>query len=1165
MDALRALRDPLQKYTGFRLPDAIKTLATSCLTSLHKKSFSVPICPSDSPVVRLLSSVLSTPKLLKVAPTIVGHVVDCLGSDCFSIESIQLIVHSVVPTVLEIDCNSLLQLVQYSVSGIQLQFPDLALIHDFFSIVLSATAHSNAVVSSTSMAVFAQLMQLLIDSPSRDSPRFLEECSTLPLFARFSDPLHCVVNALFVDLSEIAAGRGCQWLTAAKPPVTVAYDLLELAVSSNVVLLRAVAPLLAVLEGAVIQGLNDPQAVHFVIAFLEGFLEQHRSLCVAVFSDYLSRISAKSRLIHIPLFFFRCIATRTVGFAVRVFLLCDLDNTMFLALVRALVDFCEPNAPSKPPHFSIAHVKVHDLDQKFVLVAPYEILFGLLRSFDHDTDRRIATFLEESSTLFVKSILFVFKYSSLNTFSVPCDAFLTLLKLLRKFSLPELRNCLDIISTLHFNEQMPSEFEFAKKRELWYDFLLTFANANPGIFAENWDLLVLTLSSAKITLPETFTKNFTDEELTQLVTRVLTVRPLFREFVCHILLVNRSRFAVIWSIFKAFFTEHLKKKEMEDDVLRLFLDIIIKSICSETESSILEWGLRFVASGSNLQLRQKNSVLVQIRQILSENIMLLKQGWSSLFQILSPFNYNADLEILQTSFGVLSLICNDFFNLVPQNSLAACVRVIFQFAGCQADINLSLSSFDLLWVVVRVFENTSDNWLELMNELTELIHSNRPDVAQCAIRTFLNLMSSNFEQIPSNVFDYLIDSGFICVINGCTEFPDLLLALQELAHYTATFWEKFSRRSTFQSKYLPVLIEKQLWFTLNCDNHEWVTCGFQVFECLFQCPFLNSETEDLLRDSIMKINEHFLLISDMNCIIFACWGRTLGRLLLSLKQRNALGTISLWFPLLRRTCTVLKSLTHIHITVHRALEPIPGLCPMPPETTFMVLDFMLELGLINDQPPLREYLCGLMIPLFGQQMSNEDKLKFVVKCTPLFEFAVAEPLMRVVLEAGLGVTQEFSDAIFTAFSLIAKTCPDLADLADPALIAFFNQANKDDQKQFVIRNAQKFDIVSLIWVTFFNIDSEKFNSEVFENCFELVLRAVSEMLTQKESAELVLQFLLKCHVPAKKIGGHETNDWFVLKLMPRLVELIMDDSQAIRARVRELLAAVSPVVTGTLE
>jgi hypothetical protein len=35
--------------------------------------------------------------------------------------------------------------------------------------------------------------------------------------------------------------------------------------------------------------------------------------------------------------------------------------------------------------------------------------------------------------------------------------------------------------------------------------------------------------------------------------------------------------------------------------------------------------------------------------------------------------------------------------------------------------------------------------------------------------------------------------------------------------------------------------------------------------------------------------------------------------------------------------------------------------------------------------------------------------------------------------------------------------------------------------------------------------------------------------------------------------------------MPGLVELIIEESQAIRVRVKELLAAVSPVVTGAVE
>ena len=135
-------------------------------------------------------------------------------------------------------------------------------------------------------------------------------------------------------------------------------------------------------------------------------------------------------------------------------------------------------------------------------------------------------------------------------------------------------------------------------------------------------------------------------------------------------------------------------------------------------------------------MQNKTGVLEQIRHLLSQNVNIIRDGWSSLFQILSPVNYEGDSEILQTSFSVLNLICNDDFHLVPQSSLSGCVEIIFQFAASDADINISLSAFDLLWVVVRVMDNVAESWKSLMEKVLLLIQDPRGDVSQCAVRTF---------------------------------------------------------------------------------------------------------------------------------------------------------------------------------------------------------------------------------------------------------------------------------------------------------------------------------------------------------------------------------------------------------------------------------------------
>ena len=134
-------------------------------------------------------------------------------------------------------------------------------------------------------------------------------------------------------------------------------------------------------------------------------------------------------------------------------------------------------------------------------------------------------------------------------------------------------------------------------------------------------------------------------------------------------------------------------------------------------------------------MQNKTGVLEQIRHLLSQNVNIIRDGWSSLFQILSPVNYEGDSEILQTSFSVLNLPCNDDFHLVPQSSLSGCVEIIFQFAASDADINISLSAFDLLWVVVRVMDNVAESWKSLMEKVLLLIQDPRGDVSQCAVRT----------------------------------------------------------------------------------------------------------------------------------------------------------------------------------------------------------------------------------------------------------------------------------------------------------------------------------------------------------------------------------------------------------------------------------------------
>jgi hypothetical protein len=552
--------------------------------------------------------------------------------------------------------------------------------------------------------------------------------------------------------------------------------------------------------------------------------------------------------------------------------------------------------------------------------------------------------------------------------------------------------------------------------------------------------------------------------------------------------------------------------------------------------------------------------------VIAESIAVIRDGWSSLFQILSPVNYDGDPDILQTSFGVLTLICNDRFSCVVQNSLPSCIEIIFRFAGADSDINLSLSAFDLLWVAVRGIEHNAENWTTLLTELLKLSHDERSDVAQCAIRTFFSLVSSHFEQIPPVVVSYLIDAGFPDLITRFKQpsrFPDLELVLGELAHYTATFWDMFSTRETFLTKYLPLLIEKEHWFVLNCPDWELVTHSFQFYECLFTCPHLAPEIERLMRESIYAMHDAFLMVTDNSCIVFASFGRLMERIIQSVKTRNCVETVELWFPLIRKTVANLKSVTFIHLTPQRTLEGLTLIGPMPEEILFKVVALLMEFIAFEDQPCLGDYIGFILTTIYDQEVSDELRVKFIVACTSFFEHRCAEGFMKSILATNPHINGTPSAALFHAFSLMAVTCPALEETVNSQMLQFFDKASRDDQLAFVKRNCRKLDILILLWSQFFVPPPPTFCESVFENCFDAVLQAMADLMVDPDWTEHVLQFFQDCHVPVKEVKGATTEKWFLLRIIPVLVQLIQDGSPAVRESVQVIMTSLAPLASSS--
>jgi hypothetical protein len=146
---------------------------------------------------------------------------------------------------------------------------------------------------------------------------------------------------------------------------------------------------------------------------------------------------------------------------------------------------------------------------------------------------------------------------------------------------------------------------------------------------------------------------------------------------------------------------------------------------------------------------------------------------------------------------------------------------------------------------------------------------------------------------------------------------------------------------------------------------------------------------------------------------------------------------------------------------------------------------------------------------------------------------------------------------------MAVTCPALEETVNSQMLQFFDKASQKNQLAFVKRNCRKLDILIRLWSEFFVPPPPTFCESVYENCFDAVLQAMTDLMVDPEWTEQVLQFFHNCHVPVKEVKGTTTEKWFLLTLVPVLARLINDGSPAVRERVQVLMASFAPLVSSS--
>ena len=1292
---ISALKDELSKFTDFTMPESVRSLANEAVSFLNRRDIPLPICESESTVIRITATIFMNAKLSKSSPNLVLVVLSIIKNDLIVGNALDTILKALFQYASEVDCEGAMALMKTAPSQIIENFPHLASVRVIMSLVLTLMNHRNELVASSAFAMFPNVLDSLVKKIIKfdgDGEKFKEELTNSKFksqFEKFDNPYYFILYLLFNDLTSIALKQPLQWLQLNFQKITVIYDVLELIINTYNQLLQSEPQLICIFESAIIQSMNDNNALQFIITFIETFLDSHVSLCMSLFDEFLSKLSTRNKQIHAPLFFFRSIATRKKGFAAKFFILCDSNGTTLATLFKSLQKLIESTEINEHLAFSLNQIRwnlIHsvsdevsthpdspissleksqkgkfpksqsnpkirrksdNLDKakdKFIKTSPFEIIFGFTQSFcESEPNACFGKFVDDNFSCIFNIALTAMKYSNLETFIFPCKLLSNVLKLLKASNLSDFSEIFDFVCNLKIDagicDELYKNFQIFDKIGLYHNFLAELAENNPDICSNKWMSILSSVFHSRTTLSLDFAQNYPDNELVSITESSVKINPLPFNFIANFISSNINRFSIIWPVLESFFQEkldelpslHLNDQDVSEspnpdslnnekipdrdefdvnddkdtfdiNVLNLILELIDRCIFEESERPLMNL-LHLYLSDRRLHPQNAEKILTQVRHVISESSgPIVKNCWPEFFNILSPNNFGDETELFHLAFNVLTLICNDHISYIPSNTMPDFINLVISYSDCTADINLSLSSFDLLWNIVRIIGNNVQNWMKLMNELLRLIHDPRNDISQCAIRTFFSLVSSNFKQMPNEVIEYFIKTGFCNILDGfdmaeAKIAPCIELALQELAHHASSFWLSFNQNPSFTNELLPHLIDKATEFCTLCTNYEIISNAFQFFQIFFECKYLDSKTSELLREAIFKMAEKYFQITDLSCMIFSTYGRLVNRILLTLKTRNDLKSLPKWYPLIKKAIHELHSEGYVHITPQRMLDIIPSLFPMvcvdtqdnekPKEenpeieslssnsnqqaneltdTCVSVFEFLNELGESEDaenSSHLRDFIFDLITRIYETKMSNSLRLKLIIICKNLLLKDKSEIFAKLIVESDTIIQDsQIAAEMFICYSNISSKWQHLQPQARTKTVSILGLISKEMQLEFIEKNKSNFTVIKSIWSTYFEPSSPDFNQIVYDTCFNLIIDAITELLADVRSQTQILTFLKNSSTPSVSFNGSKpTNKSHLLRLIVPLTSLITSRKEDVRNAVQKNFVLISDIIS----
>ena len=1157
----------LKKFSGFMIPENVRSAVNSAIKTANLPDFVVPITSSASPIVTAVTSILENKKTAKQCSPLISSLCGLLTTYVFRDDAAQPITRKLEQCLNLIDQNCCLKIIQYTTSTAEDHIFDAISMQSILSITLRLCNSQDDFVSTSAIAASEQIMRLFTRSvftAHKELPpekkREIDLCISLieEISPDVKDHSEKLAYIVFRDLVRLGNNKKPLWLRVDSLKQNVSFMLLEL--------LGETSFFGNLVVEAVNAGFAQEAPIPFFCSLFDVSLTKSPKTSLLIFNRFADNLVPKKIGFDRSLAFFRIVLNKDVSVVTQFYQSCDGDGSILSRFIGKLKSFTDAYIGSSKFLISLQPKTIEQIPdlQGITMNAPVEIACFFITSCYKSGHGTIKTLLAKTWTDLVVIFSVAIPFVDESCVYIVMQALHFLMVLATEMELDETRA--SVICT--FCTCLASATNAVKQSA--FETVTSLIEVCPNGFSSHWGKILQALQRFDW-LPDSceFSHTMNDDRIVEFLLALLSINSDAKgwslAFIANVLMANNSRFSQLWLTVEGYILLLIDDPDSMDDALAAFLELLSEDFEPETEEQLLITFERLFAGRKNLPVERRSILLEEIKTILAQKGTIIKKGWEHLIGALSPKNFIDEVDILNLSFRCVQIICNDLLFLVDLNTKMICTKLFFEFAMQETDINVSLSAFELMWSVVSMAK-TSEMWKLIFSHLVSLIADKRSDVAQTAARTFFSLIMSNFSSFPEDVITFLPSDCFMPIVSSLSvsneDFETTQqLAFHELAHCVNSMWDKFSSVEIFPVTFVKTLIHEHEKFFFRVTKRETACAALQFYEEIMTTNQMSDDVRDYLFDSLDNVGKFSIQNYNANSSLWGSWGHLIRTAIPQQRETITAKYLERWIALTKSFFFDLDCGKYLPPTAHKTFDAYQMLFPLQPDLVIIIYKFFVQCANQLFSSSLADVSLEHLYTICENKVTQEELPTLFILSKELFHLKGARKLLLHFVEKDIEISDNMIDDVYESLNALAESDVELKEKAGRSIAKFFLRLSEEKREEFMKIYEDYYVPFLTVFEYYLDKNSSSFNEELALKYTKRICKSISRLFVSIEDeklADLYHTLSLANTIPQAFVdNASECQCQHLIEVLPDISKTLSKTNEKVKEGLTEILMRIS--------